>query len=197
MAIQHDEHQEKISLEEFFALLERDPDNRYELIGGYPYMMTGGAPDHSIIGLNVGSILREQLRHRPCIAYSSDVYIELDGEENCLCPDASVSCDHRDRHATKAIRYPCLIVEVLSSGTKARDRGIKADLYQNILTVQEILFVDTQIMRIQLYRRETDYWTMHNFTHNDDTIKLTSLGVQFTLAEAYEKTTFDDSFAAE
>jgi hypothetical protein len=52
-------------------------------------------------------------------------------------------------------------------------------------------------MRIQLYRRETDYWTMHNFTHNDDTIKLTSLGVQFTLAEAYEKTTFDDSFAAE
>lgn len=36
MAIQHDGHREKISLEEFFALLERDPDNRYELIGGYP-----------------------------------------------------------------------------------------------------------------------------------------------------------------
>lgn len=62
-----------------------------------------------------------------------------------------MSCDRRDQHTTKAIRYPCLIVEVLSPGTKARDRGIKADLYQNITTVQEILFVDTQIMRIQLY----------------------------------------------
>ena len=196
MAIQRNEHQERMSLEEFFALIESDPEHRYELIDGYPYMMTGGSPDHSIIGLNVASTLRELLRKRPCIAYNSDVYIELNGEENCLCPDASVSCDQRDRHATKVIHYPCVIAEVLSPGTKAHDRGIKADLYQNIPTVQEILFIDTQVMRVQLYRRETNYWTMHNFTH-DDTIELTSLGVQFSVAEVYEKTTFDDSFVEE
>ena len=192
MAMQHNEHQERISLEEFFALIESDPEHRYEFIDGYPYMMTGGSPDHSIIGLNVAGFLRELLRKRPCIAYNSDVYIELNGEENCLCPDASVSCDRRDRHATKVIHYPCVIAEVLSPGTKAHDRGIKADLYQNISTVQEILFIDTQVMRVQLYRRETNYWTMHNFTH-DDTIELTSLGVQLSVAELYEKTTFDDS----
>ena len=196
MAIQRNEHQERISLEKFFALIESDPQHRYELIDGYPYMMTGGSPDHSIIGLNVASTLRELLRKRPCIAYNSDVYIELNGEENCLCPDASVSCDRRDRHATKVIHYPCVIAEVLSPGTKAHDRGIKADLYQNISTVQEILFIDTQVMRVQLYRRETNYWTMHNFTH-DDTIELTSLGVQLSVAELYEKTTFDDSFVEE
>jgi Uma2 family endonuclease len=191
------EYQEKISLEEFFALLERDPEHRYELIDGYPCMMTGGSPDHAIIGLNIGSILREQLRKRPCIAYNSDVYIELDGEENCLCPDASVSCDRRDRYATKGIHYPCLIAEVLSPGTKARDRGIKADLYQNMPSVQEILFVDTKIMRIQLYRREADLWTMRNFIHSDDIIELTSLGIHITVLEVYEKTTFDESFAEE
>jgi Uma2 family endonuclease len=196
MAIRHDEHQRKISLEEFFALLEKDPEHRYELIDGYPYMMTGGSPDHSIIGANMTRILGEQLRHRPCVTYNSDVYIELADEANCLCPDASVSCDRRDRRATKAICYPCLIAEVLSPGTKARDRGIKADLYQNIPTVQEILFIDTQVMRVQLYRRETNYWTMHNFTH-DDTIELTGLGIQFTVTELYEKTTFDDSFTEE
>ena len=196
MAIQHGEHQGKISLEEFFTLLEKDPEHRYELIDGYPYMMTGGSPDHSIIGLNVAGIFREQLRKRPCIAYNSDVYIQLDGEENCLCPDASISCDARDRYATKVIRYPCVVAEVLSPGTKARDRGIKADLYQNMPSVQEILFIDTQVMRIQLYRREADYWIMRNFTHND-TIELTSVNIQFSIAEAYEKTTFDESFAEE
>lgn len=196
MAVQREKHQERLNLEEFLALVESDPENRYELIDGYPSMMTGGSPDHSIIGLNIGGILREQLRHRPCIAYNSDVYIELANESNCLCPDASVSCDRRDRYATKTIRYPCLIVEVLSPGTKARDRGIKADLYQNIPTVQEILFIDTQIMRIQRYRREADHWTMHNFTQND-TLNLTSLNMQFSVAEVYEKTTFDDSFAEE
>ena len=185
MAMQHDEHQGKISLEEFFALLERYPEHRYELIDGYPSMMTGGSPDHAIIGLNVASIFREQLRKRPCIAYNSDVYIELEGEENCLCPDASVSCDQWDRYATKVIRYPCVVVEVLSPGTMARDRGIKADLYQNMPSVQEILFVDTQVMRIQLYRREADYWIMRNFTH-DDAIVLSSVNIQFSVAEAYE-----------
>lgn len=197
MAIQHNEHQEKMSLEEFFALLERDPEHRYELIDGYPSLMTGGSPDHSIIGANLTGIFREQLRKRPCIAYNSDVSIELDGEENCLCPDASVSCDRRDRHATKVIHYPCIVAEVLSPGTKARDRGIKVDLYQGMPSVQEILFVDTKVMRVQLYRREADYWIMRNFTHTDDTVELTSLGIHFTVAEAYEKTTFDESFAEE
>jgi Uma2 family endonuclease len=196
MAMQHNEPQERISLEEFFALLESDPEHRYELIDGYPSMMTEGSPDHAIIGLNIASILRELLRKRPCIAYNSEVYIALDGEENCLCPDASVSCDRRDHHATKVIRYPCVVAEVLSPGTKVRDRGLKADLYQNMPSVQEILFIDTQVMRVQLYRRETDYWTMRNFTQHD-TIELTSLGIHFSVAEVYEKTTFDDSFTEE
>jgi len=125
MAIQYDEHRERIILEEFYALLERDPEHCYELIDGYPYMMTGGPPDHSIIGANLTGIFREQLRKRPCIAYNSDMYIKLDGEENCLCPDASVTCDRRDRHATKVIRHPCIVAEVLSPGTKARDRGLR------------------------------------------------------------------------
>lgn len=37
---------------------------------------------------------------------------------------------------------------------------------------------------------------MRNFTH-DDTIELTSLGIQLSVVEVYEKTTFDESFAEE
>lgn len=89
-----------------------------------------------------------------------------------------------------------MVVEVLSPATKVRDRGLKADLYQNMPSVQEILFIDTQVMRVQLYRRETDYWIMRNFIQHD-TIELTSLGIQFSVAEVYEKTTFDDSLTEE
>ena len=193
MALQHNEQKERMSLEEFYALLESDPEHRYEYIEGYAYMMTGGTPDHSIIGANLTGILRERLRKRPCVVYNSDVFVELADAANCLCPDASVSCDRRDFHAKKVIHHPSVVAEVLSPGTKARDRGIKSELYQNIQTVQEILFIDTQFMRVQLYRRETDYWTMRNFTQ-EATIELTSLGVEFPVAEVYEKTTFDDSF---
>lgn len=196
MAIQHGKQKERISLEEFFALVESDPEHRYEYIEGYAYLMTGGTPDHSIIGANMNRIFGEQLRKRPCIVYNSDVYIELSDKTNCLCPDASVSCDRRDRHAVKVIHYPCIVAEVLSSGTKAHDRGIKSELYQNIPTVQEILFIDTQVMKIQLYLRETDYWTMRNFTQGDP-LELTSVGVHFPIAEVYEKTTFDNTLIDE
>ena len=193
MALQYNEHKERMSLEAFYALLENDPEHRYEYVEGYAYMMTGGTPDHSLIGANLNRILGERLRKRPCFVYNSDVFIELADEENCLCPDTSVSCDRRDYHAKKVIHHPCLVAEVLSPGTKARDRGIKSELYQNIPTVQEILFIDTQVMRVQLYRREKDYWIMRNFTQ-EATIELTSLGIEFPVAEMYEKTTFDDTF---
>jgi len=64
--------------------------------------------------MGVTSILRELLRKRPCIAYNSEVYVELDREENCLCPDISVSCDRIDYHATKVIHYPCVVAQVVS-----------------------------------------------------------------------------------
>ena len=182
-----------MSLEAFFALAEHDYEHRYEYIDGYTYTSPHGTPDHSIIGANLTGILGERLRKRPCVVYNSDVFVELADEANCLCPDASVSCDRRDFHAKKVIHHPCLVAEVLSPGTKARDRGIKSELYQNIPTVQEILFIDTQVMRVQLYRRETDYWIMRNLTQ-EATIQLTSLGVEFPVAEMYEKTTFDDTF---
>lgn len=104
MTAQHEKHQGKISLDEFFVLVESDPEHRYELIEGSPCLRPVGSPDHSIIGANITGIFREALRKRPCITYNSDVYVELSGEENCFSPDASVSCDRRDRHATKVIR---------------------------------------------------------------------------------------------
>lgn len=193
MAIHHDEHQKRISLEEFFALVESDPEHRYEYIDGHPYMMTGGSPDHSIICNNLGRILGNLLEKRPCIVYNSDAYVQL-ATDDCVCPDVSVSCDRRDRYATKTIQHPCLIAEVLSPCTKIRDRGLKAELYQDTPSVQEILLVDTQVMRIQLYQREGDHWVKRNFTH-DDTVELPCLGVRISVGEIYAKTTFDGTFA--
>lgn len=187
------ERQGPIRLEEFLVLAENDPENRYELIDGHLSPMEKGSPDHSIIGANIGCIFREQTRKGPCIAYNSTARIALKDEKNCLCPSASVSCDPRDYHALKVVRYPCVVAEVLSPGTKALDRGIKADKYQSIPSIQEILFIDTQIMRVQLWQRQPDCWTMRNFVQGD-TIQLRCADIHFTVEEVYEKTIFDEAF---
>jgi Uma2 family endonuclease len=193
MALAH--NNSGMSLEEFLQFAEADPEHRYEYIDGQIHMMTGGSPDHSLICNTIGRILGNALRRGPCRVYNSDVYLQLN-EQDCICPDVSVSCDQRDRGSQKTIQYPCLIVEVLSPGTRVRDRGLKAELYQNIPTVQEILLVDTQVMRIQIYHREEGYWTIRTFSSRH-TIELASIPVRFSVEEVYEKTSFDDEHSEE
>jgi Uma2 family endonuclease len=153
MAVWHNEGKERKSREEYFALLENDPEHRYEYLDGEIYMMTGGSPDHAIIGNNSGRILGNLLQGRRCIVYNSDLYVEL-SDNYRVCPDATVSCDPRDRGSRDALRYPCLVVEVLSPATEARDRGKKALQYRSCPTIQEYLLINSDARIIEVFRRE-------------------------------------------
>lgn len=187
----------KISVQEFFELVDSHPDTRYEYVDGEVYMMTGGKPRHAAIGNNIGRILGNLLRNRPCIVYNSDACVQL-SETRYVCPDVTVTCDPRDSDAgddddeeERFIRYPCLVVEVLSTSTRSHDRNMKFHLYQVCPTIQEYLLIDTEAPQVQLYRRESsNLWTIHilELAH---TVELMSIGVHFPVAEIYEKTRFD------
>lgn len=182
---------ERTSLEEYFAILENDPEHGYEYLDGYVYMKTGGTPDHAIIGSNIGSILGNALQGRRCIVYSSNLYVEL-ADNYRVCPDTTVSCDPRDRGAQDAVRYPSLIVEVLSPSTEARDRGKKSLQYRACPTIQEYLLVSADICLIELFRREKNgFWTLYTLGL-DDTVQLHHLDVSFSVAEVYQNTSIVD-----
>lgn len=189
MAIQHNTPDERVSLQEYAAILERDPEHRYEYLDGDVYMMTGGSPDHSIIGGNVIRILGNLLQGRRCIVYNSDVYVEL-AENSQVCPDVTVSCDPRDRGAKDAVHYPSVVVEVLSPTTEARDRGKKSLLYRSSETIQEYLIVNADAPIIELFRREkNNFWTLYTLRQND-TVELTSLTIHFPVMDVYQNTSF-------
>ncbi len=189
MAVQHNTHDEKVSLEEYFAILESDPEHRYEYLDGDIYMMTGGSPNHSIIGNNMGRILGNLLQGRRCIVYNSDLYVEL-AENYRVCPDVTVSCDPRDRGAKDAIHYPSLVVEVLSPSTEALDRGRKSLEYRSSQTIQEYLLISSDTPIIELFRREKNgFWTLYTL-RLEDTVELSSLSIRFSVAAAYENTSF-------
>jgi len=191
VAVWHNKRDERKSLEEYFAILESDPDHRYEYLDGYVYMMTGGSPDHSIIGSNVISILVNLLRGRRCIVYNSDLYVEL-ADNNRVCPDATVSCDPRDRGAQDAVRYPSLIVEVLSPSTEARDRGKKSLQYRACPTIQAYLLISADSYLIEVFRREKHgLWTLYTLGQAD-TVELRHLDIHFPVTEVYQNTSFEE-----
>jgi len=187
MAVQHNSFDEHRSFAEYLAIVEADPEHGYEYLDGRVYMMTGGTPDHSIIGSNINGILRNVLQGRRCIVYNSDVYFQV-SENNRVCPDVAVSCDPRDRGAQEAIHFPSVVVEVLAPATEARDRGKQSLLYRSCPSIQEYLLVSTELPIIELFRREKNgFWKLYTLDLADS-VELASLGVRFLVAEAYQDT---------
>jgi Uma2 family endonuclease len=189
MALEHSAHRDRMSIQEYLALVEQDPEHAYEYLDGRVYMMTGGTPDHAIIGSNVNGLLQAFLRGRRCIVYNSDVYLQL-SERYRVCPDVTVSCDPRDRGAREVIRYPSLVVEVLSPTTEARDRGHKSLQYRSSPSIQEYVLISSEIPLVEVFRREKQgCWSLYTLAI-DDTIELTSLDLRFPVADIYQNTSF-------
>src|SRR5438132_11179396 len=187
MAVEHRAPYERMSPEEYLTLVEQDPEHAYEYLDGRVYMMTGGSPDHSIIGSNLNGLLQAFLRGRRCIVYNSDVYVQL-SEHYRVCPDVTVSCDPRDRGAQEVLRYPCLVAEVLSPTTEARDRGQKSLQYRSCPSIQEYLLISSEFPLVEVFRREKQgFWSLYTFSLGD-TIELSGLGLSFPVAELYQKT---------
>ncbi len=187
-------HRSRMSVEEYLTLeLERtNTEIHYEFIDGHVYMLAGGTADHSIISANIIRELSLALRGSPCRVYTSDMKVRI-SEQRYVYPDVSVSCDPRDRGSIEALQYPRLIVEVLSPGTEAYDRGKKFSYYRACLTIEEYILVDTQQQAIDFYRREQETFWKLSPLGSDDRVKIQSLGISFPVTAIYENIMFPEN----
>lgn len=182
-------HWSMMSVEEYLQLDRSSLETRYEYVDGHITMMAGGTADHATIGANVISILHGLLRGSPCRVFTSDLRVQLN-ESRYVYPDVSVSCDERDRGRVDIVQSPRVVVEVLSPGTEAYDRGKKFRLYRQCATIQEYVLIDTQEQRVEIYRRQKSMlWPLYIFEENTD-VDLVSLGIRFPIASVYENVEF-------
>jgi len=175
-----------MSVEDYLILNRNSKDTRYEYLDGELRMLAGGSPDHPIIIANLTAAIKGPLKGSQCRVYNSDVQLKL-SEKRYVFPDITISCDERDRNQKETIRYPRVVVEVLSPTTEATDRGKKAAYYRASPTIQEYLMVDSEEIFVEVHRREEGRWTINTFEQRE-TITLESLGIQFPIEDAYEGT---------
>jgi len=167
---------------------EQHSEIKHEYIDGYAYAMAGGSLAHGYISTRVIRHLEDGLGNRSCMVYNSDVAAHLSSERYTY-PDATVTCDQRDRPSKKLreIKAPSVIVEVLSDTTEAYDRGEKFGYYRECPTVQEYVLVNTKRQLVEVYRRTQEGWILHVYKPGDE-VALTSIDVHFPLAALYELT---------
>jgi Uma2 family endonuclease len=175
------------------AYLDWEPQQeiRYEYINGDVCAMTGGSIPHNDIAINLLSAVLPQIRAQGCRVNMADVKLQVDASGLYYYPDLIVSCDPQDLNAQKFIRFPKLIVEVLSPGTAEKDRGDKFRDYQRIPSLQEYLLISSDKISAECYRRgEGRMWLYSPYTVGDE-IALESIGYRIRIEQLYVGVNFD------
>lgn len=179
---------QKLSPEEYLAQEERTQE-RHEYVAGEVFAMVGTTPLHNQISLNVAFALRTALKGRPCRVFMSDVKLRVVSANAFYYPDVFVTCGAANpaQEAKLAVDAQ-LVIEVLSEGTSAYDRGDKLHAYRKLPSLQEYVLVSQDLRRVELYRRGPDVgWTFLTF-ERDEVVKLASLNFELSLATIYEDT---------
>ena len=181
---------------------EADQDIKHEYENGKIIAMTGGTIPHSQIAANFSAILIPHLRGKGCKVAVSDAKV-ITKSGKYYYPDVVVTCDNRDRFARDFLQHPCLIIEVLSPTTEARDRGIKQQHYMLIDTLQTYILITSDRPRVEIYHRRDDraweYFSIvieaktsfdTDFDIDDPLIHIVSLDLKFPLSLLYENVDF-------
>ncbi len=172
-----------MSVQDYLLLDNASQDVRYEYVDGQLRMLAGGSLHHSRIAFNFAKLLDDRLSDGPCAVYNSDTRVQL-AAGRYVYPDLTVTCDERE--ADDMIRYPRVIVEVLSPSTEAFDRGLKFALYRACLTVEEYVLVDSSRKTVEVYSKEEAGWLYAAYSAGE-TVVLRNLNMRFAVDVLYNK----------
>ena len=160
---------------------------KHEFYDGQIFAMSGGTFNHSTIGLNIATVLRNQLRGKPCQPMHSDMRVHTPSGLDTY-PDISVFCDEPElTDNDRTLHNPVVIVEVLSPSTRSYDRGDKFWHYRSISSLQDYLLIDSESVYIEHHHRQNkDEWLLHEYREIGESITLESLGLTLSLQSFYE-----------
>jgi Uma2 family endonuclease len=165
---------------------EADGTVRHEYIGGRTYAMAGGSERHNLIAGNLFAAFHAHLRGGSCKAYMADfiVRLEINREDVFYYPDVMVACQ-RVGVEPYYLRYPTLLVEVLSPSTEAIDRREKLLNYPQIPTVEEYVLVVQDSWDVTIQRR-AEHWVPQLVATREATAEFRSIALSVPIAQVYE-----------
>ncbi|NEP45148.1 MAG: Uma2 family endonuclease, partial [Okeania sp. SIO2H7] len=144
------------------------------------------------IAVNLTTALKNHLRGKGCKVLMADAQLGVSEKGPFHYPDVMVTCDERDRRATKVIYHPCLVVEVLSPGTETFDRGKKFQNYRRISTLKEYVLINAQEIALEGFRlNENGVWEFYNYGEGDE-VTLTSVDFSFPIEMLYEDVVLEE-----
>ena len=182
---------------DYLTFERNQTDAKHEWLDGHIVAMSGGSREHDLIKMALSLTVQLQLADRPCTVHSSDMRVKVTATGDHFYPDLSVVCGdafYDDDHVD-ALVNPNAIFEVLSPSTEGYDRGKKRLKYQQITTLQDMVFIAQDEPLIERYTRRAEGWVTTHVHGLNQSIPIPSIGVTLALSEVYKHVSFDGSSA--
>ena len=172
---------------------ERVSPIKHEYRRGHVYAMAGAKKPHVVIAGNLSSLLNVHLKEQPCLVMASDIKVRLETADCYYYPDVVVTCHPEDITTTEDfIRYPKLIIEVLSKSTANFDSTEKFADYQTCSTLEDYVLVSQTQQQIVHYTLKDGLWLRNEITdrvgvERSGFLYLPSVDCELTLPDIYRK----------
>ncbi|MCU0338321.1 MAG: Uma2 family endonuclease [Spirosomaceae bacterium] len=143
---------------------------------------------HDILVSNLHILFGLLLRSQPFRIYSQATQLRGDLFAKNRVPDLIVvHKNNEQRTARHEVQNPILLVEVWSKSTQRIDQSEKLEDYQGLPSLQEYVMVAQDQPRVTVFRRlSARKWEEEIYTELNETVELTSLGIQIQMQEIYE-----------
>jgi len=159
--------------------------DRHEYIDGEVFAMAGAEDRHVTVSLNVAMALRQHLSGSACRTYISDMRVHVASANSYFYPDVLVTCSAGDTARPVFKTEPKLIIEVLSPGTAAYDRGLKFSCYRQLASLEEYVLIDPETRSTDGYRKGQDgLWVLHPFASGAP-VTLASVALTLSAAQLF------------
>ena len=163
---------------------------RHEFFRGEVFAMAGTTGQHNDIAGNIYTLLRAQLRDKPCRARISDQRIRVEANTLITYPDVVVVCPpfRFDPDNKITLLDATVIVEVLSDSTRAYDQSEKFNLARELPSLRHYLLVEPNEIRVEhRFRPDDGDWETEVWMGRDDELELRALNCRLSVRDVYDE----------
>jgi Uma2 family endonuclease len=171
-----------MTVDEFFAWSERQPDDRYELVDGEIIATTRDTVRHNRTKLAVYRALDESARAvgLPCVVLVDGVGMAIN-DKTLRIPDVLVQCGAEPDPDSMIIEAPLIVVEVVSPSSERDDTDTKLIDYFSVASICHYLIVFSE-KGVVFHHRRNEQGALDTRIVRDGDIALNPPGITVSVA---------------
>lgn len=186
------------TVEEYLAL-DQQSQERLEYEDGEIYAMAGETHEHNFIVNRLVTLLFDLAFSKGCRLVSHNIKLKIppipedpknkgvirgSKKGKYYYPHLIIACSPQPTER-RIETDPCFVVEVLSTSTEQRDKGVKMNAYLRLPNLERYVLISPEEKKIELYTRHPEGWLYQTLEKSTDRLEIPCIRTAITVRQIY------------